>query len=231
MKDPKPTDHDLMRLYDGDLDDEARTDVQAAVVRDPASRAKLAALKLAGELVREEALRRADAADGIADRVMARIASADPDARRRDDADPAPSGKVVPLRGRGSRPDIAPPSAASNDNGAARRIYALAVAAVAVAAGLMIWGKMDPPAPTALPNVPTEVQPLPSAIAQNETETARPRPSGARSDDGPEAGEGEVGVQVAAVDFGARAGSIFYVPTQGRTTTVVWLADDLAGGE
>jgi hypothetical protein len=44
----------------------------------------------------------------------------------------------------------------------------------------------------------------------------------------------EHGVEVAAVDFGARIGSIFYVPTglaaSNATTTVVWLNDEAAGG-
>jgi hypothetical protein len=38
--------------------------------------------------------------------------------------------------------------------------------------------------------------------------------------------ESEHGVEVAAVDFGAHMGSIFYVPTDavaGATTTVVWV--------
>jgi hypothetical protein len=47
--------------------------------------------------------------------------------------------------------------------------------------------------------------------------------------------EGDVGVEVAAVDFGSRIGTIFYVPTEAatsnHTTTVVWLADDPVGGE
>jgi anti-sigma factor RsiW len=40
----------------------------------------------------------------------------------------------------------------------------------------------------------------------------------------------EPGVSVDAVDFGARTGTIFYVPSDTGTTTVVWLTDDEAGG-
>ena len=36
------------------------------------------------------------------------------------------------------------------------------------------------------------------------------------------------GVSVDAVDFGARTGTIFYVPSDTGTTTVVWLSDDEA---
>jgi len=37
-------------------------------------------------------------------------------------------------------------------------------------------------------------------------------------------------VSVDAVDFGARMGTVFYVPSDTGTTTVVWLANDEAGG-
>jgi anti-sigma factor RsiW len=38
-------------------------------------------------------------------------------------------------------------------------------------------------------------------------------------------------VSVDAIDFGARTGTIFYVPTDtGTTTTVVWLSDEETGG-
>jgi len=41
----------------------------------------------------------------------------------------------------------------------------------------------------------------------------------------------EPSVSVDSVDFGARTGTIFYVPTDtGTTTTVVWVTDDEAGG-
>ena len=41
----------------------------------------------------------------------------------------------------------------------------------------------------------------------------------------------EPAVSVDSIDFGARTGTIFYVPTDtGTTTTVVWLSDEEAGG-
>ena len=40
----------------------------------------------------------------------------------------------------------------------------------------------------------------------------------------------EPSVSVDAVDFGAHTGTIFYVPTDTGTTTVVWLADEEVGG-
>ncbi|PIE05867.1 MAG: hypothetical protein CSA75_02505 [Sorangium cellulosum] len=46
------------------------------------------------------------------------------------------------------------------------------------------------------------------------------------SDDDP-----EPTVSVDAIDFGARTGTIFYVPSDTGTTTVVWLTDDEAGGD
>lgn len=42
----------------------------------------------------------------------------------------------------------------------------------------------------------------------------------------PDTEDKEPGVSVDAVEFGAHAGTIFYVPTDTGTTTVVWLTDD-----
>jgi len=57
---------------------------------------------------------------------------------------------------------------------------------------------------------PVEIQPAPAAEAEAEEAD-------------------EVGVEVAAVDFGSKVGTIFYVPTESatskHTTTVVWLTD------
>jgi Ni,Fe-hydrogenase maturation factor len=39
----------------------------------------------------------------------------------------------------------------------------------------------------------------------------------------------EPGVSVDAIEFGAHTGTIFYVPTDTGTTTVVWLTDDDTG--
>jgi Ni,Fe-hydrogenase maturation factor len=41
----------------------------------------------------------------------------------------------------------------------------------------------------------------------------------------------EPAVSIDAVDFGANAGTIFYVPSDHGTTTVVWVSDDEAGAD
>jgi hypothetical protein len=80
-----------------------------------------------------------------------------------------------------------------------------------------------PEAPIAAMTSTPEQIPAPPAPVK----AAEPTPS-------PDADD-EHGVEVAAVDFGARMGTIFYVPTgaaaSNATTTVVWLNDDAAGGE
>jgi hypothetical protein len=224
-----PTDLELMMFVDGELEGERLREVRQAILRDSVLRSKVAALELSSDVVRENA-EQAGASFDFADAIMSKIAaapSAELDAR---DAASEPAhgtrkvAEVVPLvrPGLGKTSGKAGPT---NDN--ARGIFALAAVAVAAAAGLMIWGRMDtdaprpPSAPVAM--VATEAAPLP-APAPEEHAAA------------PSADEGEsVGVEVAAVDFGSRIGTIFYVPTEAatsnHTTTVVWLADDPVGGE
>jgi anti-sigma factor RsiW len=126
------------------------------------------------------------------------------------DAEPAATQQVaevvaLPRRSRSAR--------ASNDN--ARGFMVLAVAAMAAAAGLLFWGRT--PAPPVAGMVPRDA---PTALTVQV----------------PLEPEGDVqhGVEVAAVDFGARTGAVFYVPTgltASSTTTVVWLSDDSSGGD
>lgn len=202
-------DRDLMLFVDGELDAARRTDVQSRIETDPTARRKVAALRLTGELVRERPID-LGIADGIADAVMAKIA-AEPT------SDPKP---VVPLEpSRAAKPP-------ANDN--ARRIYYLAAVAVAAAAALMIWSKSDTRPIAGLPVVP-ETARMPEAPLMPAPET-----TAQRGDEPSPDGELDMGVEVAAVDFGARQGTIFYVPNgaaEAHTTTVVWLADDSAGDE
>jgi hypothetical protein len=85
---------------------------------------------------------------------------------------------------------------------------------------------MDPQ--TADPEIPS---PVAAVIATSEP-VAEPAPPVQDETPAPE-GEIEHGVEVAAVDFGTRTGTIFYVPMDAdsskHTTTVVWLADDVGG--
>lgn len=224
-----PTDLELMLYADGELEGERLREVQLAIEKNAALRSKLTALRLASDIVREDAL----AADvDLTDGIMARIASASVTAERDPrDAAPGPKAeeerppaKVEPLLRPGVG-KVAAKGGASNDN--ARGIFALAAVAVAAAAAMMIWGRME--------TAPTRPLDAPVAVAPNTQETAPAQPAPAPAAAPAQEGETQMGVEVAAVDFGSRIGTIFYVPTEAapsnRTTTVVWLADDSAGGE
>ncbi|MDI1448240.1 hypothetical protein [Polyangium sp. 6x1] len=230
-----PTDLELMMYVDGELEGERLREVRQALSRDSVLRNKVAALSLSASIVRENA--ESAASIDLTDGIMARIAA--DESSTRDARDAAPALLEVPVERKGAdvkpllRPGLdkaASKSAPSNDN--SRGIFALAAIAVAAAAGLMIWGRMDvgapqpQGAPVAAVTTPAE---LPAAPAPTPAEA--PRAADADAQDG----DAEPGVAVAAVDFGTKIGTIFYVPaeaaTSNHTTTVVWLADDSAGGE
>ncbi|WP_437936106.1 anti-sigma factor family protein [Sorangium sp. So ce341] len=217
-----PTDLELMLYVDGELDEARHRQVEEYLLHDPRCRAKVAGLVTAADMIRDSALA-STAADGIADGVMAKILEEQGAAAKVN------GGAVVqPLA---ASPSAAPPPARArlqgspaNDN--ARGIFALTALAVAAAAAMMVWGRTDVEAPSAAltaPAPPAELAP-PSAAPTHEPVAA---PSAE--------GEIEPGVEVAAVDFGARMGSIFYVPREaaasGPTTTVVWLSDEGPGGQ
>lgn len=221
-----PSDLELMLYADGELDGERVAAVEAFLAREAGSRRKVSALGLVSGLVREQALASASPADGIADALMAQIAMETgtngvlhaTSAPLRAVALPAQVAQVAPVAPVASR--AAKPA---NDN--SRSIFVLAAAALAAAAALMIWarGSLQPEVAS---NPPTaQTTPARPIIV------APPAPVKAAE---PAADDDEHGVEVAAVDFGARIGSIFYVPTgsaaSNATTTVVWLNDEAAGG-
>jgi anti-sigma factor RsiW len=127
----------------------------------------------------------------------------------KESAEKPASAPVVPLR----------PARPANQNA----LWAVAVVAVAAAAGLLVWARG-----TTSPVGPVASGPTAPLSAQSD---GRPmgRDAAVRLDSG-----GVVhGVEVAAVDFGAHSGAVFYVPTgsaDSATTTVVWLSDDSSGG-
>ena len=219
-----PSDLELMLYADGELEGERFTAVEAFLARDAGSRRKLSSLGLVAGLVREQAVASASPADRIADALMAQIALEAgtngvvhaTSAPLREVVAPAPV-KLTPVAPRAAKP--------ANDN--SRGIFALAAAAIAAAAALMIWGRSD-----VRPEVATNQSPGQTTEARPVVVAAPPAPAkvvepAVEADD-------EHGVEVAAVDFGARIGSIFYVPTglaaSNATTTVVWLNDEAAGG-
>lgn len=208
-----PSDLELMQYFDGELEEPRRSAVAAFLSADLGAQNKVAGLRITSAILRDEA-ESLSAADGIADLVMAKI-----------HADPSvgapvlpPQAQVLPFPTLSSKP-----AAPANDN--SRRIFAaLGALAVAAAAAFALWGRTAPPvdparstpvaAVTAPSTVPTAVNPEPEIDAASVNAEA----------------DTEHGVEVAAVNFGAHMGSIFYVPSGSieakRTTTVVWLADD-----
>ena len=216
-----PSDLELMLYADGELEDERFSAVEAFLAREAGSRRKLSSLGLVSWLVREQAIASASPADGIADALMAQIATeAGANGVVHAEAtlllEVASPMQVSPIASQASKP--------ANDN--SRGIFFLAAAALAAAAALMIWGRAElqpegesnsPPAQTTVVRPLIVTPPAPAKVV----------------DSAPDADD-EHGVEVAAVDFGARMGSIFYVPTgsaaSNATTTVVWLNDEAVGG-
>lgn len=220
---PKPpTDLELMLYLDGELEEPRATEIarflgdapeEAEESGDPGepaelvgARAKLVAMDAVGEVVR----RRAEAVGqdfSVADAVMAHVAEL-------DRAGAASAPKALPIK-----------KPAANDNAVSRRIFALAAVAVAAAAAMMVWSRAEAPGPVA----ERPVAPIEAPVAPIEA------PELANPAEGDEPSEEDMGVVVAAVDFGAHSGSIFYVPggpsLPGETTTVVWVADEVPGGE
>ncbi|WP_437481185.1 zf-HC2 domain-containing protein [Sorangium sp. So ce1014] len=216
-----PTDLELMLYVDGELDEARHRQVEDYLLHDPRCRAKVAGLVTAADMIRDSALA-ASAADGIADGVMAKILEGQGGTTK------ASGGAVV-------QPLAASPSgdaprarrlqgSPANDN--ARGIFALTALAVAAAAAMMVWGRTGAEAPSA-----ELTAPAPSVVLAPPAAAPAHEPAAVPSAEG----EIEPGVEVAAVDFGARMGTIFYVPREaaasGPTTTVVWLSDDGPGGQ
>ena len=216
-----PSDLELMLYADGELDGERHAAVEAFLAREVGARRKLSSLGLVAGLVREQAIASASPADGIADALMAQIAM-ETGTNGVGAAAPSPLREVAlllqvaPIATQAAKP--------ANDN--SRGIFFLAAAAIAAAAALMIWGRsgLQPEVASSAPSAQTT-----AARPLLVTPTAPVKVADPASD-----ADDEHGVEVAAVDFGARMGSIFYVPTglaaSNATTTVVWLNDEAAGG-
>jgi hypothetical protein len=223
---------ELMLYFDGELDgelngelDEARAaEIEAYLERDSGYRNKLSGLRVTSGVVREKALAAAPSFDIVA-AVMSKIEAG-------EDATPAKEPKkdgAIDIRS--ARRPAREASKPANDN--TRSIFTLAAIAVAAAAGMMIWGRMGADqlqsAKYSAPEVTDVAAP---------SEPAKPPPSEPAPESAPAPApeiDMEHGVEVAAVDFGAHMGTIFYVPTgaavSSATTTVVWVDDEVAGGK
>jgi hypothetical protein len=84
----RPSDRELMELYDGELSLAEEEELAKVLADDPESRRVVGGLELVGEAVRAWAETTAGPAEEIADRVMARIAA------------PAPRRRALVRRGR-----------------------------------------------------------------------------------------------------------------------------------
>jgi anti-sigma factor RsiW len=221
-----PSDLELMMYADGELDPERRAEVAAYLDRTPSARSKLRAMEVTGALVRGGGEGSSPLADGIADAVMARLDQALPEGEQRPS-----EASVVPIA-------AAKPRAASEkvERRSGRSIFALAGLAAAAAAALLVWSKS--PAPNGGDERAVSVSPEASE-EQTARRQAPPSPSQAVADPAGTAPSAEAqadvespvsGVELAAVEFGKRMGSIFFVPSEAAAsspmTMVVWLADD-----
>jgi len=231
----RPTDMELMLYVDGELDEARRAEIEAHLAQSESGRRKVAALRIGSGMVREHSLASAKDFD-IASAVMAKIDAIAVDLPAENLPAKSPPAKsppakkesagadVIALRDR--RPAAADRSKAANDN--SRGIFTLAAIAVAAAAGLMIWGQMGAGPGRSADSAPVTAQEAPAIPAPAEKPVAPPTEAASAES------EEEHGVEVAAVDFGAHMGTIFYVPTDavaGATTTVVWVDDEVAGGQ
>ncbi len=202
-------DRELMRLHDGELSDDERAELEAAL--DDEAKKKLAGLEAIGRVLNA----RADAdtrADGIADAVMAAI-----DSETNDSSDANAAGARPARPGERRRHGELPRARPANDN--VRSIFAVAALAAAAAAALFMWGKSQPddlsaaraPAPVEIPAEATKPSVPPAATASAPSEVAASAVPNT--------------VEVASLDLGAQEGSVFYVPGDAGegATTVVWI--------
>jgi anti-sigma factor RsiW len=209
----RPSDLELMQYADGELESERAAEVEAWLDGSAQGRAIVASFGEIGHQVRDHADREAGraGADSIVGDVMARLDETDHDAnlgseqsRERQRAGSETGGRVVPLPAR-------KPTGLGT--------YAMAGLALAAAAALVVWqvaGPVGSPQGTAPSVLPSPSEPQMIASVQ--------MPASDNDDREP-------GVSVDSIEFGAHAGTIFYVPTDTGTTTVVWLTDDETGDE
>lgn len=210
----RPTDMELMLFADGELDEPRHHEVERFLASDAEGRDKLAGLRVVGAFVQEQA-DDGPSALNIADAVMARVAQEGRSAR-------VPADNVIPLQGRRNQaPKSEREAPASGLFGrTSRAVYYFAGAAIAAAAAMSLWVQVDPQMPALPPTtaIVPGAQAVPGPVAALPADTA---PVAAL--------EPDVGVEVAAIDFGTRSGAIFYVQgneaATGGTTTVVWVND------
>ena len=227
---PAISDRELMRYLDGELDEPDLTELEARLVTDEQASGKVAGLEQVGDFLRET-VSADDRADCIADAIMAQIEAEAADGAGADSAgaDSAGDGdaKVVELPRAPALETLTdrPVADGSPANDNSRLIYAVFGVAAAAAAALFVWGNAVPTSDTVAmasrPAVATEV------AAAAEAAPGLP-PSGKVDTEAAAEDEDEPVVEIAAVDFGAQSGSVFYVSAGKHTagsTAVVWVTD------
>ncbi len=205
---------ELMAYADGELDDDARARIEGVLRESDEARAVVAAMDPLGEFVRTSAETGAQAADGIANAVMARI-----------EAD--------------SAHDVIATTRAANDAGggelerararraARNRVFAAAAAVAALAAGYFVMARPAAPNGEAVavetPSTPTASAALPREAPSTATVAVLDTPQTA-------------GVEVEHVDAPNNDVSVIYVPAVATpdvnaSSVVIWINDDkVAGG-
>jgi hypothetical protein len=209
---PRETMLELMAFADGELEGRARERAEKLVAENEEARRLVDAIRAPqlGEWIGEAVDARSAAADGIADAVMAKLASApahDPVAPVRDE------GGVVrfapPGRRRLSRPQVA---------------AGAAVAALALAAGIAVIARVKgdeggSPAPVASVAPTAELREPPAGSSAVAQQPALPRES----------------VEVDEIDSPSRGVSVFEIPLgsaaakagpAGPSSVVIWIDDE-----
>ncbi len=224
---PAISDLELMRYLDGELDEPELTELEARLAGDDEASGKLAGLDQLGDFLRQ-AVVSDERGDAIADAVMAGIDAADTDQAEGDEAEVIELPKQTKLDSTaGDQVAGARVAEPSNDN--SRLIYSVFAAAAAVAIGLFVWGTTGPGADS----VAMTDRPASEAIEAAAAPEASPaavagKAARAEDEDDAAADEDEPSVEIAAVDFGAQSGSVFYVSAgknAAGSTAVVWVTD------
>ncbi|MBI3202552.1 MAG: hypothetical protein HYZ29_13510 [Myxococcales bacterium] len=193
--------HDLMRLYDGELDPETAAELERSLSDE--DRRVLAGLDQVGEVVRAYEPEGLARFAGVADQVMAALDEPDRGAPRR----PEVVVELEPVRSRPKQRTSAP--------------VVVAGLVLAAAAAVALWlSTPAAPTPSAAPLAsatlgpaapPAPITPAPDSPAETADE------------------EADLAATIEAVDFGNQPGSIFMVPAGEESTPVVWLDDEPAG--
>ena len=212
-----PNDLELMLFFDGELSEARALEVEEFVAADPSLEGKLEALKLGARLSRDVLQVPPLGDEDLLESILARVDAETSGPTLR--LVPAPS-EVEPPSRQAPLPLVRPGESSRQRRW--RRVSTGAIGALAVAASVVFWSRTrtEPFHPLA------DSSPAPALGPASELASAA-APAAPSAEEAPDSG----GVEVAAVDFGAHAGSVFYVPGEAgeKPTAVVWLSDEGAG--